>query len=139
MLPPIQKDKEGRLTLSIRTGIFTVRSDGILLGQPTSVDVDVAEAREMVEAMAKIYPAPHGRLLLDQRKVSRRMTPAARAFLAENTDQFDKIAIIVGSAISRFLASGILMVSGRSRQVQVFENEAAAVLWLEPTATSRSA
>jgi hypothetical protein len=130
MLPNIEKDPSGRPRVTIRSGIFTVRPDGILLGEPTSVDVALADAKEMVEVMKKLRPQVQAKLLLDQRKVTRKLSPEARDYLAANTDQFDKIAVLVGSAISRFLASGILMVTGRRRRIQVFENEAAAVAWL---------
>ena len=131
MLPAIAKDASGQPQLAIRAGIFTVRKDGTLLGRPTSIDVDVSHAREMAEALKKIHPEPRGRLLLDQREVTRKISVEARAYLAANTPQFDKIAILVGSAASRFLASGILMVSGRTKQVQAFESEPEALVWLK--------
>jgi hypothetical protein len=131
LLPNIEQDPTtGRPSITIRSGIFVLRKDGILLGLPTSVDVGLYDAQEMVEAMKKLHPEHHGRLLLDQRKVTRKLSPEARDFLASHTVQFDRIAILVGSAISRFLASGILMVTGQAKKVQAFESEAAAVVWL---------
>jgi hypothetical protein len=107
-----------------------MRKDGILLGRPTSVDMELTDAKEMVEALKKMSPGMHGRLLLDQRSASRKLSAEARAYMADHVDHFDKIAIVVASAISRFFASGVLMLIGRRRKVQVFESEASAVAWL---------
>jgi hypothetical protein len=138
VLPPIEPDQTGQPTMSIRSGTFILRKDGILVGLPTSVDVTLTDAKEMVEAMKKLHPQEHGKLLLDQRRANRKLLPEARIYLAEHTKQFDRIAILVGSAISRFLASGILMVTGQSKKVQAFESEAAAVAWLHADGALRS-
>jgi hypothetical protein len=125
----VDKDPHGCPMITIRSGIFVLRRDGILVGKPTEADVNVADAIEMVAAMKKLVPGGHMKVLLDQRNVSRKILPDARNHLLTNTANFERLAILVSNTISRFFASGILAASVGSK-ARAFDSESAAVTWL---------
>jgi hypothetical protein len=136
----VEKDAQGCSIINIRAGHFLLRKDGILVGKPTPLDVQMADAIEMVAAMRRLVPGDEMRVLLDQRNVSRKIYPDARTYLIANSNRFSRLSILVGSALSRFFASGIIAATSLGSKARAFDNEPAALGWLQqvtpPTAAS---
>ena len=132
-------------TFELAGGIFRVRPDGIVVGSPTAKDLELEDAKEFVELWRRIKPEGKIRLLLDQRGVSRKMTPGAREYLSTATrDAVERIAILVSNTFSRFFASGVLAATGlgKTLKARAFDSEQLAIAWLrendESTATRRA-
>jgi len=128
-------------THNLAAGTFIVRADGIVVGIPTAKDMDLDDAKEFLALWRRIQPNGKIRLLLDERGVSRKMSPESRAYFSENIqDVVEMIAILVKNTFSRFFASGVLAVmhTGKTK-ARAFDNEQAALEWLRSGASSKAA
>lgn len=118
-------------TLTVRATKIEVLDDGILYCTPTSNDIDLPSAIEMISTFRELTPPGQKyRLLLDERNVTRKSHPEARKYMQSNSDAIEKMAILVGNTISRFFATGLLVVAGLGERTKVFDSESAALHWL---------
>jgi flavorubredoxin len=119
-------------TIKVRGGIIVRRSDGIVVAFPTENDMDLADAKDVMRAILDLAPKDKPlRMLLDERGMSRKVLPEARKFLASETARFDRIAVVVKSAVSRFFATWLVsMTTSLGDKVKIFDDVRKADLWI---------
>jgi hypothetical protein len=117
--------------IKLRAGTFRHLPNGVIVGLPTNVDMNVEDAKEFIELFWRLEPKGGFRLMLDQRGVKRRVNAEAREHLKREVERgLDRLAIVTGNTISRFFASGILAGMGMGNRARAFDSEEAALSWL---------
>jgi hypothetical protein len=119
-------------TIRVRSGIILRRRDGIIVAMPTEHDMGLDDAREVLDAIFTLAPKDKPlRMLLDQRGMARKVLPEARKQLAASTPRFDRIAVVVKSAVSRFFATWVVgIATSLGDKVKIFDDPRKADLWI---------
>lgn len=113
-----------------------VDADGILVFhyQP-GCEVDIHNAREVVAEASTLVDRPHPTLILfdGARSVSRE----ARHFFAtsaENRALCSRVAMLIGSPVSRVIGNFFLGLNRTSFPIRLFDDESSARAWLRESA-----
>ncbi len=119
-------------TIERSFGSFAVLDDGIIVGYPKALDLELRDAMAVIELLRELTPPGQRiRLLLDHRSVSRKLTPEAQAAMKTLLEpELDRLAVLIGNTVSRFLASTMMRAFGQGDKVRVFESEGQALSWL---------
>jgi flavorubredoxin len=119
-------------TIKVRGGIIVRRSDGIVVAMPTEHDMALAEAVDVMQAILDLAPKDKPlRMLLDERGMSRKVNSEARKYLSSQLTKFDRIAILVKSAVSRFFATWLVsMATSLGDKVKIFDDPRKADIWI---------
>ena len=71
----------------LRAGKFRHLEDGVIVGWPTPIDMNLADAKELIELFWRLEPGGKFRILIDQRGVSRKLEAPAREHLERGHGQ----------------------------------------------------
>ncbi len=122
-----------RNTIETRVAMISMVEPGIArIIYKADARVTIAEARENVDAVAKVVGGVHSPIFTDIRQISTIDRDSRQYFVGDEAGEVTSAtALLVGSPISRVIGNFFIGLNRSQWPVRMFSEESEAMVWLE--------
>lgn len=122
-----------RNTIETRVAMISMVEPGIArIIYKADARVTIAEARENVDAVAKVVGGVHSPIFTDIRPISTIDRDSRQYFVGDEAGEVTSAtALLVGSPISRVIGNFFIGLNRSQWPVRMFSEESEAMVWLE--------